>query len=241
MSWQRTIDRDREIVKFAGRAKILTIDVLRSRFDISKTRGFVRMDQLVKAGYLASTDIHGYQRVHRATRDGFAWSNLGLAPTKVSRATLPHDIALATLVGRLEKVGFSCVTEREMRAHQRAEADGRYVISTWDRGRIVNHFPDIAFENPRTGSYFAIEVELTTKSRVRRYAILRGFNERVDVNGLGGVLYLAGPDCTTPQLKSIANEIGLDEAFVCTSFNGGVPITELKRLVTMETARVHSR
>ena len=226
-----------EIVRYAARTKVLNVETLRVRFPMSRATAFRRLPQLCDAGYLSHHETEDRGSYYTATRLGIAWAELDLAPVNFSLATLSHDMALARIVGRLEEAGYPCKSERDMRLHERWEEDGRYIIKMRDRGRTVEHFADVAFENPRTGTYIAIEVELTRKSRSRRLAILHGYEGRIDKRGLGGLLYLTGENCNPNQLRVSARNIGLDNAMTTAPYDGKLPADALRKLMKMAQQR----
>ncbi len=237
----RISERDLELVRFAARVKLVTPTIVADRFGVHVVTAYRRLAVLNDTGFLDSSTQPAFGRVHYATRAGIANVGLDLHPGRFSLATLTHDVALAQVAATFERAGYPCLTERELRFHERNESDGRYIVEHQRDGRRIRHFPDLALEHPQADAFVALEVELSNKSRERRRAILKGYSHRVDVQGLAGVLYLAGGMCRPQQLSTLADDVALGDAFALAEFGSALPADQLRGLFARVARDVHSR
>lgn len=209
----RRIPLDLEILRFIGRVKIARPEQIVTRFGVHRATAYRRLALLVEDGLLTSSPrITNDGLVFFATGAGLSAGQLALPVATPSIAIGAHDIAAGDVVASLESRGIDCVTEREMRFHQRAEGDGRYLFDVDDHtaGRRVRHLADIACEIPKADHFLAIEVELVPKTATRWRDTLDGFKNRIDVAGFAGVLYLCGENARASNLNRISREVGVD-------------------------------
>lgn len=213
---KRLTNRDMEITKFLSRVKIARPDQIEERFQISRSTAYARLAVLIENGLVASAGgISPQGKVFYATRKGNRRIKFGLPTAKPTVGAVTHDLAMTTVVAGLESNGFPCMPERELRGYRTYFNSSRFqfLINDYLTGRYVNHSPDIIFELEMDGPFIAIEVELSNKNVRRWRDILRGFNDRTDVNGFIGVLYIAHPNAGPDRIERIAKEVGLDDRF----------------------------
>jgi hypothetical protein len=208
-------DRDLEIVRWLGRVKLGTVDHVRTRMGMGRTKAYDRLAALVTQGLLIHVRPVPGHGVYLASRKGLAVAGLELAPGSVSLAALSHDLAVAGLVAELEGLypGLALQTEREIRAHIHHTGDATFRPMVRRRGmRDARHWPDLAL---LTGSadepgWLAIEVELTRKGSERLRAILAGYRNTHHLSDgartLWGVLYLVPGQVDAERVMALGVE-----------------------------------
>lgn len=115
----RVTARDREIVRWSGRLRMVTAAQVAERFALGRSVSYARLSGLVQLGLLEHSRIfHAAPGVYTATRMGLATADLALPPARVDVRTYDHDVELSSLVGALEREfgRDRLTTEREMRA-----------------------------------------------------------------------------------------------------------------------------
>jgi hypothetical protein len=189
----RITSRDREIVRWIGRLRMVTATQISERFAVGRAVGYARLGGLVKLGLLEHARIfHATPGVYMATRAGLAAVDLALPPARVDVRTYDHDLELSSLVIDLERE-FGCdrlSTEREMRTSDTPlggppiERPRFAVPLTGARGQLQLtpvghprlHFPDCAVAGDRPDDpMIAVELERTAKSRARLRGILSAY------------------------------------------------------------------
>lgn len=188
----RVTSRDREIVRWIGRLRMVTAAQVADRFDLGRAVGYSRLSGLVKLGLLEHTHVfHATHGVYTTTRAGLATVDLALPPARVDIRTYAHDIELSWLVIELEREfgDDRLATEREMRASDTplgaapAERPRFAVPLASRRGQLQLtpvgyprlHFPDVALASAGDGPILAVELERTAKGRARLRAILSAY------------------------------------------------------------------
>jgi len=171
-------ERDVEIVRWLGRVRLATVGEVQTRFGLARSKAYGRLKGLVDLGLVRHERGVPGHGVFLATRDGLKLAETDLAPATMSLGALRHDLAVADVVARLERVGELVWTERELRRHQQLTGE------SWFRPRVIRrgvhdarHWPDLVMpvgEGPRL--WVAAEVELSTKSAERIDAILAGYS-----------------------------------------------------------------
>lgn len=213
---ERLTKRDMEILRYVTRVGVAQPTDLMTRFDVSRATAYRRLKLLSDLGHLSrERNLSPSGDVFIATRLGIARSDLPLRVPKVSSWTLQHSFAMTDVVGRLERAGLACMTEREVLAHKRVEESNRYVFPLLrPKIRWANtHRPDIVCEVPGHDVFVAIEVELSPKENDRWDDILHSYANRVGFDGFVGVLYLVGPGAESKRLKRRAEYTSLNERF----------------------------
>ncbi len=189
----RVTRRDREIVRWIGRLRMVTAAQVGERFGLGRAVGYARLNGLVRLGLLDHLRIfHATPGVYRTTRTGLAAVDLDLPPARVDVRTYEHDLQLSHLVIQLEReFGYDRLrTEREMRSldtplgaapRERPRfavplTGGRGQMQLTPIGNARLHFPDCAvMARGHEESILAIELERTAKGRARLRAILSAY------------------------------------------------------------------
>jgi hypothetical protein len=189
-------ERDVAIVRFIGRTRLATVDEIRVRFAMARSKAYARLRGLVEHGLLIHDSRVPGHGVYLATASGLALAGLDLAPATVSLGALRHDLAVAAVVAQFEAADVRLQTERELRQHVHATGDNTYRPSVVRRGmRDARHWPDLVLvtHSAQLPGWGAIEVELTRKSAERTRAILTAYKNSwasQPRDGLWGVLYI---------------------------------------------------
>lgn len=231
----RVTARDREIVRWSGRLRMVTAAQVAERFALGRSVSYARLSGLVQLGLLEHSRIfHAAPGVYTAPRMGLATADLALPPARVDVRTYDHDVELSSLVGALEREfgRDRLTTEREMRAWDSplgtAPPDpprfavpvtgGRGQLRLTPVGRPRLHFPDCVVARAKAdGSILAVELERTAKGRSRLRGILAAY---VAARHIGHVRYY--PTCRRVQ-ELIRSEVArlsaerlvqIDESFV---------------------------
>ncbi|HEY5051790.1 MAG TPA: hypothetical protein VII45_00095, partial [Solirubrobacterales bacterium] len=122
-----------------------------------------------------------------ATRAGLGLCGRGeLPPARLSASQLHHQVTCARVGARLERAGVQLLSERELRAEERAW--GKRIYSIRLRERL--HRPDLI----RVGELpTALEVELTRKAQGRLEEIVRVWRRAIDEGRFQAVHYYCAP------------------------------------------------
>jgi hypothetical protein len=213
---ERLTKRDLEFLRFIARVGVAQPNNLITRFGISRATAYRRMKLLSDLGHLSRTpNVSPDGDIYSATRSGIAMTGLPLRVAKVNSYTMTHSFAMTEVVGRLERIGIDCLTEREIFAYRRTEEIDRYVFpllrpkNRW----ATTHRPDIVCEVPGEDTFVAIEVELSPKENDRWDDTLRSYANRVGINGFAGVFYLVGPGAERKRLSRRAQDTMLGDRF----------------------------
>jgi hypothetical protein len=208
-------DRDVDIVRYLGRVKLGTIDEVRLRFGMGRTKAYERLHGLVGRGLLRHEAAVRGSGAYLATAAGLSLAGLKLAPAKLTLGAWRHDIAVARFVAEFERdmPGRPLLTEREIRHHVHVTGDLSYRPKVRQRGvRDARHWPDLAIPHISAGgskAWAAVEVELTWKAADRVRAILAGYRRsRLEPSAekLWGVLYVVPDAALCEQMISVATK-----------------------------------
>lgn len=188
----RVTPRDREIVRWIGRHRMVTAGQVAERFRVGRSQCYARLTGLVRLGLLIHERLlYGQPGVYVATRSGLHLADVALPPAMVDLRTYTHDLELTSLVTELEREapqGTTVWTERELRAMDTPAGrpaptyQPRYAVLLGNAGQVRLtpsgsprvHFPDAVLVDNR-GDAVAIELERTPKGRARLRAILRAY------------------------------------------------------------------
>ncbi|MGH2837107.1 MAG: hypothetical protein ACRDJY_02025, partial [Thermoleophilaceae bacterium] len=112
--------RDREIVRWIGRHRMVTAGQVAERFGVGRSQCYARLTGLARLGLLSHERLlHGEPGVYLATRGGLDMADVALPAATVDLRTYEHDLDLVSLVRELEHAAAgeaSVLTERELRA-----------------------------------------------------------------------------------------------------------------------------
>ena len=188
----RVTPRDREIVRWIGRHRMVTAGQVAERFGLGRSQCYGRLTGLVRLGLLWHDRLlYGQPGVYLATRSGVDLADLALPPATVDLRTYEHDLQLVSLISALERAapaGTAVWSERELRAMDAPAGrpattyQPRYAVllghgaqlRLTPSGSPRVHFPDAVVVDDR-GDVAAIELERTPKGRTRLRAILRAY------------------------------------------------------------------
>lgn len=195
----RVVERDLEIIRWIGRARIAESGQAAAAFGMHPANMRRRLAGLRKRGYL---EIEGMVRerpsVYIATREGHQAADLELPVMRPSLGGYWHTIEATSLLVELEReFGRDLVlTEREIRAIERP-GDPIYAIKMAGYGPGQRlHYPDlIVLDQDERHRPLAIELERTVKKAARLQAIIRAY---VDAWHLAGVRYYASTQSYNP-------------------------------------------
>lgn len=165
--------RDADVLRFAGRFRFVTDELLADRFEVSRQQMNRRVRRLADAGLLHRSGGPTQPRLAMLTRRGARAVGLPLRRAPRTDAQREHELALVWLVIQLERVGDVPVrTERECRA---LESDARrYSVDVMQPGRTAERrWPDLVLDGDARRS--AIELELSSKGATRLHAIIDAY------------------------------------------------------------------
>jgi DNA-binding MarR family transcriptional regulator len=178
-------ERDELWLRWVGRFRFVTVELLAMRFGVSEQRAGVRVRRLEQAGMLQrSHGGVGRAAVVALTRAGAR--RVGLRDRRVVRsdAQRGHELAIARLVARTEARQLTAplarlLTEREARdLRSGALRDLSIEVPGAPAGQR-RRWPDLILERDE-GRPVAIEVELTLKGATRLARIIAAY-QRSDI------------------------------------------------------------
>jgi hypothetical protein len=165
--------RDIDVLRFAGRFRFVTDELLAERFEVSRQQMNLRIRRLAAAGLLQRTGGPAQPRLASLTRKGARAIDLPLRRAPRTDAQREHELALVWLVIQLERGGDVPVrTERECRMSESGER--RYSVDLTKVGRgAERRWPDLVLDGERRRS--AIELELSAKGTTRLASIVAAY------------------------------------------------------------------
>ena len=137
----RVSGRDVEVLEFVARFGVVPREAVAEWADTARTMTYRREGRLRRAGLLTlEWPRQGGGPFLVATRSGLGLCGRGeLPPARVSAGQYHHQAACARLGARLERAGAQLLSERELRAEERAW--GKRIYSIQLRTRL--HRPDM--------------------------------------------------------------------------------------------------
>jgi hypothetical protein len=207
-------ERDRELLAFTASQRLITAAHAQALLGVSA--GLKRVRALVRAGLLEREPVHvdGRAPCFRATTDGCRVAGSTLRVSRPSLGAIEHDLGvawlhLAALAGQFGPVA-EIRTEREMRSHDgRGEREdlalGVRIPGAGAGGRERLHYPDLVVRTT-TGHTVAIELELTSKQRTRREAILGAYAAEARIDA---VLYVSDRPSIQRSVRDSAQRLGI--------------------------------
>lgn len=202
-------ERDREIVGWVGRQRIVAAVQVQDRFGLGRAVAYARLAALLERGLLCHERVfHGVPGVYLATRSGLRLAGSGLPPARVDVRTYEHDLEAAALCVELERefgVG-RVVTERELRAVDSGGERPRFgarLGAGQHAGRL--HFPDLAVERFDGNRVLAVELERTPKRSRRLETIVRAY---LGARHIACVRYCVSSDAVERSLAGALAVVG---------------------------------
>jgi DNA-binding transcriptional ArsR family regulator len=208
---------DIELLAFLAEHRMALPDHAAALLGRSPDTARVRLARLAEAGFVRSERVfRGQPPMHLITRAGLDVIASSLAPPRIELRTYAHDVGVAWLwlaarggtFGPLHEV----VGERRLRSHDGARSPE--VEPLWvrlggvgPRGRERLHYPDLLLRTA-DGRRIALELELSSKGRVRLETILAGYgaDPRID-----GVVYLVERPAIARAVRDAARRLGLSD------------------------------
>jgi hypothetical protein len=189
-------ERDAEVLRFIGRFRFVTDELLGGKFGVSRQQMNLRLRRLAAAGLVQRTASPAQPALTMLTPHGAR--AVGLPARRAARtdAQRDHELALVWLVIQLERAGNVDVrTERECRELEAAEV-ARYSVPVAQTGRQADlRWPDIVLVSGSRRT--ALEVELSAKGRKRLQAIIDGY---ATADAFDEVMFLAIDACVARRL-----------------------------------------
>jgi hypothetical protein len=186
---------DKEIVSWIGGVGPAGVSHVMDRFGRARSWAFRRLGGLVGSGLLTHRMLlHNRPGLYLATTRGLRWCELErvgvprLGPGGYEHAWQVASAAVALQVGLPD---WEIIGERTLRTREIDERELLASVAIGERpsGRRMLHKPDLALISPQ-GGVWAVEVELSRKSRSDLQKICRAFAR---ARHLQGVIYLAAP------------------------------------------------
>ena len=211
----RLTDRDRELLWFAARNRIVLAAHLHVLLGASAAAVTTRLRALRRAGYLgAQRPFDRQAHCYWITRRGLGAIESRLPTPRPELGSYRHDLGVAWLWLAAHRGAFGpasrIVSEREMRSEdgasgRSADPFGVRLGGVGAGGRERLHYPDLLLIGPG-GRRVALELELTSKGRARRERILAGYaaDGRID-----SVLYLVDRSATGRAIRTSASRLGI--------------------------------
>lgn len=192
--------RDWEIVNWVARMGAVTIEQIRTRFELGRTVAYRRVSACAEAGLLERVDLlRGQPALIRATRRGLRFSGTGLGTAQAPPELVGHWIACADVALLLEaEFGRDGIrSEREIRALERELGRPLASASLGDSGEGERfHRADLAVL--RGDGVIAVEVELTPKAPRRLEQIVRAWRRARTIES---VRYYVPPGATSRAVE----------------------------------------
>ena len=211
----RLTDRDRLLLSFAARHRIVVGAQLQVLLSLTRSAAAARLRALRRAGYLGSQRPFDRQPpCYWITRRGLGAIESRLPTPRPELGSYRHDLGAAWLWLAARHGAFGpvrqIVSEREMRSGdgtsgRSANPFGVRLGGVGPGGRERLHYPDLLLVGSG-GRRIAVELELTSKGRTRRERILAGYaaDGRID-----SVLYLVDRPATGRAIEASAARLGI--------------------------------
>ncbi|HEX8121201.1 MAG TPA: helix-turn-helix domain-containing protein [Solirubrobacteraceae bacterium] len=196
--------RDADVLRFVGRFRFVTDELLAERFGVSRQQMNLRVRRLAAAGLLQRSDPRTQPALTTLTRKGARAVDLPLRREPRTHAQRDHELALVSLVIQLERAGGARVrTERECRTREAAEASRYSVPVARTAGREEQRWPDIVLEIASWRT--ALELELSSKGTTRLKSIIEAYAAAALFDE---VVFMAGSVVIAQRLGRLAAAAG---------------------------------
>lgn len=218
MERARLTERDLELLSFAAEQRLVLAEHLAALLGVSPAAASTRLRTLTKAGFLARHQpFAGAAPCYQIRASGLdAVASDLRSPRRLDLRSYEHEVGAAWLwlgaragrFGPLREV----LGERRMRSEDagpdRAQARwGVRLGGVGAGGRERLHYSDLLFVTPE-GRRIAVELELSSKGRVRREKILAGYGADTRI---AAVLYLVRDRRIGRSVQESARRLGLGE------------------------------
>jgi hypothetical protein len=208
----RITERDKNIIALINRFGFMTADKLSKIYGITQSRIHRRLKILCDRNLLNHERIlSAYPGAYWPTRNGKELSDSFLSPIHGPRlATFEHDLKVVDVyidIKEKYKNSVDWLTSREILSNRISEAkDASEAFKV-----LKSKVPDAIVI--RDGKKFAIEVELSAKSRQRLRKILSGYAVSLAQGVLNGVLYYTTKQSIAERLERLITEANLTGQF----------------------------
>jgi hypothetical protein len=207
--------QDLELLWFLAEHRMALPDHVVALLGTTAQAAGARLNRLAKAGYIETVHLfHNQPAMHLIARDGLKALGSTLPRPKIDVHSYQHDVGVAWLWIAARRGTFGplieVVGERRMRSHDGArdrDVEPLAVklggVGPWGRERL--HYPDLLLRTT-DGRRVALELELSSKGRVRLERILGGYaaDPRID-----SVLYLVQSASVARSVQSAARRLGI--------------------------------
>jgi hypothetical protein len=206
---------DLELLWFLAEHRMVLPDHAAALLGVTVPTAAERLGRLVKGGYVRREALfHKQPAMHLIARDGLEVLGSTLPTPRCDVHTYEHDVGVAWLWIAARRGTFGplreIVGERRMRSHDGArdpdvEPFAVKLGGVGPRGRESLHYPDLLLRTV-DGRRVALELELSSKGRVRLERILSGYaaDPRID-----GVVYLVQSAAVARSVKAAARRLGI--------------------------------
>jgi hypothetical protein len=209
--------RDQELLAFLALHRMVLPEHVAKLLDTKVETAAARLRRLAGAGYVRSEPrFSGEPAMHLITSRGLKAIGSGLGAPKVDLRGYEHDAGVAWLwlaagggtFGPLREI----VAERQLRSHDAARDPGVEPLAVrlggvGPRGSDRLHYPDLLLTTA-DGRRVALELELTSKGRVRLESILAGYGADPRI---AGVVYLVQDAHIARAVETAARRVGIPE------------------------------
>jgi hypothetical protein len=223
----RITARDRLLLEFIAEHRLVLSNHVEALLGVCATTASRRLRALQQAGLVQrETLFYRYPAHYRIQRRGLELigSRLGMPKRGLNVA---HDVGVAWLWLAAQRGAFGpltdVVSERTMRSRDGTEAHATRVTGRSEhepfgvrlsgqgpRGRPRLHYPDLLLVDGE-GRRIAVELELSSKGRSRRYQIIGGYasDRRIDA-----VLYLVTDQRIAREVQAAARRFGSERTVI---------------------------
>lgn len=239
----RLTDRDRELLEFAARHRIVLASQLEVLVGASADAIATRLRALRRSGYLrAQAPFDRQPRCYWITSRGLHAIESTLPAPRLELRAYRHDIGTAWLWLAARGGAFGplgrIVSEREMRSQDETGLRGTNPFGVrlggvGPGGRERLHYPDLLLVAP-DGRRAAIELELTSKGRARRERILAGY---AGDNRLDAVVYLVDRSAVGRPIRQSVARMGISGRVRVQRLRWDVPEGDRSAAPTRELGR----
>ena len=221
----RITKRDRVLLSFAADHRFVQPAHAGALLGVSIRSAEARLRALSTAGLLIRKRwLHGHPACYQVTGAGLGAIGSDLPRPRIDLRSYEHDVGLAWLwlAARDGRFGpmREVLAERQLRSRDGAAAAPSSAAAQGERGRPVGvrlggvgpagrerlHYPDLLLTTD-DGHRIAVELELSSKGRVRREKILAGYGADARIDA---VLYLVKDRRLGRSLQDSARRVGLE-------------------------------
>ncbi len=211
----RLTDRDRELLELVAEHRLVLGSHVQALLGISAAASATRLRALARAGFVTSQrPFHGQPPCYLIRPRGLAAIASERSVPRIDLRCYTHDVGAAWLWIAARQGTFGPIRdvlgERRLRSldatpDRSGPPYGVRLGGLGAHGRERIHYPDLLLVTPE-GRRIGLELELSSKGRVRREKILAGYaaDARIDA-----VLYLVGDRRIGRSIQQSARKLGV--------------------------------